>query len=316
MFIASTPLRVSLFGGSTDNPAFIEKYGYGAVMSFASNLRTHVILTRDSTFGYNQYEHQYIINYSKRESVNSIDKIENELVRVTLEHFGVQPLSVYMTSDVFSQGSGLASSSSYLISLIKAICLYKDIHMTQTEICALAYELELKFNPHCGYQDPYGCGVGGFKKIEFTPNGIKYQFLDTDFFKEYDMHLVFTGITRNSKTVLSSVTDNIEKARDLLPLVEEAQSCLIDKDYISFINFFNDSWQVKKNTSPLITENESITLMDIILLNEPSVLGHKLCGAGNGGFFLVISKKNTLSISYDSIKVEINEEGVVGNGLP
>jgi len=316
MFVASTPLRISLFGGSTDNPAFIEKYGYGSVISFSSNLRTHVILTSDSTFGYNQYDHQYIINYSVRESVNLVQKIKNDLVRVTFQHFDLPPLSVYLTSDVFSQGSGLASSSSYLISLIKAICLYKDIHMTQTEICALAYKLELQFNPHCGYQDPYGCGVGGFKKMEFTPRGVKYQFLDTDFFKEYDMHLVFTGITRNSKTILSSVTENIDKAQDLLPLVDEAQECLVDKDYISFINLFNDSWELKKKTSTLIIENEDIMIMDKTLLKENSVLGHKLCGAGNGGFFLTISQKNSLKIPYNSIKVGINEEGVVGHELP
>ena len=27
MYVASCPLRISLFGGSTDNPYFIEKYG-------------------------------------------------------------------------------------------------------------------------------------------------------------------------------------------------------------------------------------------------------------------------------------------------
>jgi len=316
MFIASCPLRVSLFGGSTDNPAFIEKYGYGAVISFASNLKTHIILTRDSTFGYNQYEHQYIINYSKRESVDSIEKIENELVRYTLQHFDLPPLSVYMTSDIYSQGSGLASSSSYLISLIKAICLWKDIKMTQTEICELAYQLELKFNPHCGYQDPYGCGVGGFKKIEFTPEGTKYQFLNTDFFKEYDMHLIFTGITRNSKNILSSVSENIDKALPLLPLVDEAQQHLAEGDYISFINLFNKSWELKKETSPLVAENKNVIEIDESLLNNDTVLAHKLCGAGNGGFFLTISQKDKLDTSYNSIKIDINEEGVVGHELP
>ena len=38
MIIASCPLRVSLFGGSTDNPHFVDKYGYGSVISFACDL--------------------------------------------------------------------------------------------------------------------------------------------------------------------------------------------------------------------------------------------------------------------------------------
>ena len=44
MYIASCPLRISLFGGATDNPFFIEKYGRGSVISFTSNLKTYIIL--------------------------------------------------------------------------------------------------------------------------------------------------------------------------------------------------------------------------------------------------------------------------------
>jgi len=32
MIISSCPLRISLFGGSTDNPYFVEKYGRGSVI--------------------------------------------------------------------------------------------------------------------------------------------------------------------------------------------------------------------------------------------------------------------------------------------
>ena len=282
MIVTSTPLRISLFGGSTDNPRFIEKYGAGSVISFACNLKTYVILSQDKV-GANQFNHRYVINYSVREEVDNIAEIKNEIVRYVFEHFNIKPVQVTLTSDVYSQGSGLASSSSYLISLIKAVVIFKGIHMTDSEICALAFDIETHFNPHCGYQDPYGCGVGGFKKIDFTKEGVKYQFLGTDLFKEYDMNLVFTGITRNSKVVLSSVTENIEKTQALLPLVDKAQQSLFNKDYKTFINLFNESWQIKKKTSPMITGNDIISSMDNELSNNKSVLAHKLCGAGAGG---------------------------------
>ena len=51
--ISSCPLRVSLFGGSTDNPYFVEKYGKGAVISFTSNLKTYITLHQDQ-LGYNR----------------------------------------------------------------------------------------------------------------------------------------------------------------------------------------------------------------------------------------------------------------------
>ena len=315
MLISSCPLRVSLFGGSTDNPFFVEKYGQGSVISFTSNLKTYITLHQDQ-LGYNAESSKYIINYSKREEVQHIQDIKNELVRIVLDHFNCNPMNISMTSDAYSQGSGLASSSSYIISLIKAISMFNELSMTDAEICKLAYKLELKMNPYCGYQDPYGCGIGGFKKIDFYRGGIvKYDFLSTDLFKYYDMALVFTGVTRNSRGVLKSVTDNLDKAVPLMETVEKAYDALLDEDYPEFLELLNLSWDQKKKTTTHITENKVIRTMDKSLEESDSVIAHKLCGAGNGGFFLVFSKKNDLNIPYDSVKINVSPNGVKGKCL-
>ena len=39
MIYASCPLRISLFGGSSDNPYYVEKNGYGSVISFTCDLK-------------------------------------------------------------------------------------------------------------------------------------------------------------------------------------------------------------------------------------------------------------------------------------
>lgn len=315
MLISSCPLRVSLFGGSTDNPFFVEKYGQGSVISFTSNLKTYITLHQDQ-LGYNAESSKYIINYSKREEVQHIQDIKNELVRVVLDHFNCNPMNISMTSDAYSQGSGLASSSSYIISLIKSISMFNGLTMTDVEICKLAYKLELKMNPYCGYQDPYGCGIGGFKKIDFYRGGIvKYDFLSTDLFKYYDMALVFTGVTRNSRGVLKSVTDNLDKAVPLMGTVEKAYDALLDENYPEFLELLNLSWEQKKKTTSHITENKVIRTMDKTLEESDTVIAHKLCGAGNGGFFLVFSKKNDLNIPYDSVKINVSPNGVKGKCL-
>ena len=177
MYVATCPLRVSLFGGSTDNPYFVEKYGRGSVISLTSNLKTYVTISQDK-LGYNKQEGKYIINYSRREEVSNINEIENEVVRIVLQNFNMPPVQVTLTSDAYSQGSGLASSSSYTISLIKACCLFLGQDITDSDACKLAYNLERMYNPYCGYQDPYGCGVGGFKRIDFMgDDDVTYQFL-------------------------------------------------------------------------------------------------------------------------------------------
>jgi len=88
MFISSCPLRVSLFGGSTDNPVFVERYGYGSVISFACSLKTYITLHEDK-LGYNNQGGKYIINYSKREEVTDVRKIKNEFSEKTLLESGL-----------------------------------------------------------------------------------------------------------------------------------------------------------------------------------------------------------------------------------
>ena len=312
MYVASCPLRISLFGGSTDNPYFVEKYGRGSVISFTSNLKTYITLHEDK-FGYNAEGRKYIVNYSKREETEYIADIDNELVRIVLNHFGAFPMSITMKSDAYSQGSGLASSSSYIISLIKCLSMYNDMDMTDIEICKLAFELEQEMNPYCGYQDPYGCGIGGFKRIDFEKGGIvRFDFLSQDFFKNYDMHLMFTGVTRNAKDVSADVTKNLHKIKPLLRTADEAFDTLIKKEYDKFLYLIKQSWTQKKETSSVITENQIIKDMDRVLEDNETVLAHRLCGAGNGGFFLTFSYKDKLKVPYDCVKITVNPSGVSG----
>ena len=315
MYIASCPLRVSLFGGSTDNPYFVEKYGRGSVISFTSSLKTYVTISQDK-LGYNKEGGKYIINYSKREEVSTVDQIQNEVVRTVLQHYNMPPVQVTLTSDAYSQGSGLASSSSYTISLIKACCLFLDISITENDACKLAYRLERIYNPYCGYQDPYGCGVGGFKRINFyNEKSITYEFLCSDIFDQYDTHLLFTGVTRNSKRILKNITENLDKIQPLLVTADEAYQTLIEDNYDKFMYLMNESWEQKKRTSSSIAENDIIVSMDDHLRENQTVVSHKLCGAGNGGFFLTFSKKDTLKVPYHCVKIGVEPNGVSGKVL-
>ena len=312
MYITSCPLRVSLFGGSTDNPYFVQKYGRGSVISFSSNLKTYVTLHEDM-LGFNKEGRKYIVNYSRREETDSIGDIQNDIVRVALNHFGCHPMSISMKSDAYSQGSGLASSSAYTISLIKAFSMYYNMSLTDVEICSLSYQLELESNPYAGYQDPYGCGIGGFKRIDFEKGGIvRFDFLSQDFFKNYDMHLMFTGVTRNAKDVSADVTKNLHKIKPLLRTADEAFDTLIKQDYDKFLYLIKQSWTQKKETSSVITENQIIKDMDKVLEDNETVLAHRLCGAGNGGFFLTFSYKDKLKVPYDCVKITVNPSGVSG----
>jgi D-glycero-alpha-D-manno-heptose-7-phosphate kinase len=287
MIAAKCPLRISLAGGSTDLQSFIDKYGRGAVINFTPNLYTYATINRD-VLGLSSLHSKYIVNYSLREECGKSEEIKNDIVRECFKYFNIGPNTSSLTADIFSSGSGLASSSSYLISFIKAIVHRKELKITNEKICEIALELERKFNPLTGYQDPYGCGIGGLKRIDIEkPNKVKITPLSTKIFSNLDMHLVYTGATRSSTDLLKSV--KTKKSLGLLTLVDEMEKCITEEDTPFFLETIQEGWERKKHACPEMTQNPTVKALDESLENSPKVLAHRLCGAGNGGFFLLFT---------------------------
>ena len=322
MIVASSPLRISLAGGSTDLDDFVQENGHGSVISFASNLRTYISLHAD-VLGINRLKNNYVINYSEREEESNLKDIKNDVARVVLEYFNCGPVCCSFTSDVFSSGSGLASSSSYLVSFIKAVSVHQNIRLSDFEVCKLALELEKQFNPLTGQQDPYGCGIGSLKKFTFYSDaGPTVNYLSQDLFNKLDMYLLFTDIRRSSTAVLKEVKKKgITDRLPLLTIVNNTEQSIIKADKLSFYECIKEGWDIKKRTSPMVVANPDLVELDLLLATDPSVKAHRLCGAGNGGFFLLFAEKedklgkNITSLKKPLIKVTISEDGVRGVGL-
>lgn len=221
--VTKCPLRISFAGGSTDLQGYLDKYGIGSVISFTPDLFTYIILKKSSS-------RYYKVVYSKVENVLSSKEIQNDVAREVLTYFEMPPVEIVFTADIPSTGSGLASSSSYLIALIKACLEFLDKKMTDDEIGTLAITLERKFNPLTGYQDIYGCLYPGFKKITFNRNGLDgIEQLPTEFFNKYNLSLVPVGSVRNSTNILSTI--NFDEVHKIAPLTQLMVDALIKEDY-------------------------------------------------------------------------------------
>jgi len=296
MIVAKCPLRISLAGGSTDLETFIDEHGRGAVVSFPATLHTYITL-HDDLLGYNSYSKKYIINYSQREECKKIEDIKNDVAREVLSYFNLKPLSVGFTTDVFSVGSGLASSSSYVLSFIKAAAHYTKWDLSDFEICKIGLEIERRFNPLTGYQDPYGCGLGGFKRMDFVKGkDPQITFLSRKIFNEFDMFLIYTGISRHSTAILKEVT-KCPRVK-LLEFVDRMQDSLEKGDSKSFLSSIKEGWEYKKKTSSNIMNNRVVQNFDRQISNDSRILAHRLCGAGNGGYFLVFMNKHPANKTY------------------
>ena len=307
MIIASCPLRVSLLGGSTDLEDFIEKTHSGQVINFPINLYTYVNINP-------RHDNNFLIQYAQTEflPVKDIQDIKNDVVRVVLEYFNITtPLTITLTADIPSHGSGLASSSSFMISMIKAISTFKNQNLSDIEICNLALKLERIFNPLVGRQDPYGCGINGFKHLFFSkdPNPT-INLYNHSYFNFFNLNLIPIGKGRKSTDVLKSL--DLKKRKVIYHSVDFGLSSLIDQDFKNLNELILKGWENKKLTSPLITNSEVTQIENYLIqynkLNNNCIKSYKLCGAGNGGYMLVVSDKNCGF--NDGIRIDIDNKGV------
>lgn len=306
MILAKCPLRISLAGGSTDLQDFIDYFGRGAVISFPVNLYTYITLSSDIS-GYNKVHKKYVINYSRREEEDNIENIKNDIAREVLKYFGCEQVTCTFTSDILSSGSGLASSSSYTIAFIKAVSKFKGIKLSDYEICKLSLDIERRFNNLTGFQDIYGCGIGSLKRMDFIKNQEpKFTYLSQKIFNDVNMYLVFTSVTRQSTEILKSI--NLQKREKLLYFVDLLEKSINESNKQDFFDIINEGWIQKKETSPSIVGESSIKQIDELLIRDSNVLAHRLCGAGNGGFFLVFTNNPVIDKKF--IPISISDDGV------
>ena len=301
---------MSLCGGSTDLDVFLQENEYGSVISFPCNLYTYITLHENN-------RGKYIINYSRKEECEEIDNIQNDVARVALRHFNIPPVTLTFNTDLFSDGSGMASSSSYMIAIIKALSLYTESNLSNFDICKLAVQLEREFNPFTGYQDAYGCGMTDFKRIHFfRDKDPSFNYYNLKMFENFDMFLLYTNIQRESNPILRDIDPG--KTKKQLAVVQEMEVAINDIDFEKICNLINQGWANKKATSSKILMDSHLKELDFKLRNSPSVKAAKLCGAGGGGYFFVITNKNSgfpdEFNKYEKLitKVEISKEGLAG----
>ena len=119
LILSSTPLRISFIGGGTDFKEFYEKNNtYGQVISTTINLNTYCIIKKK-------------INTKIKLDQKFFDnKIYNTNIYKSFNKFAKKYKShdkydIIFYSDI-PNGSGLGTSSSFILSLLK--CFYKSIN--------------------------------------------------------------------------------------------------------------------------------------------------------------------------------------------
>jgi len=291
MIVARAPLRLPLGGGGTDLPSYYSRRG-GFILAASITKYVYVAVNRPSA------DDLIRLKYSKSETVATVDELLHDLARPALRHLGIdRNVEISSMADV-PAGTGLGSSSTYLVTLLTALHALQRKQIGTGELAELSCHLEIDVAGHAaGKQDHYTAAFGGVTALEIKPDGtvdVKPAAISLTTLEELRNGLVlfFTGLTRTADVILQDQVDKTERADsevlDSLDEVKELgyriQAALETDDLDTFGELLNVHWQQKKRRSSAISNPQIDEWYELGLRN--GALGGKLVGAGGGGFLL------------------------------
>jgi len=291
--VTRTPLRISFAGGGTDMPDFYLKQP-GAVLSTAIDKYLYVTIKRHGGL----YDENYRLNYSTTEQAGHLNEIENDIARECFRLLKVKP-PIYMSTVADLPGlSGLGSSSSFAVGLLHALHSFVGERVSPGQLAeeAAKVEVEILESP-IGKQDHYAAAFGGLCLFQFQSDGqvtIEPQHLPKGQLDSLFTHMLlfWTGIWRNSSSVLTEQKQNSDQnVENLLSMREQAQELrdLIQNGFTPdrLGTVLDVGWQLKKKLASGISN----PIIDdwYHKARNAGASGGKLCGAGGGGFMLIIA---------------------------
>jgi len=178
MLIVRSPLRISLAGGGTDIPAYYRQYG-GAVINTSIDRYFYVFLKTQSHNGIEIASADFRTFFRHEGDVPMDWEGELELPRSVFHHFGINKgINLFLASEI-PPGTGLGSSGSVTVGLIKAISTACGLNLSQEQIAELACFIEIeKMGAPIGKQDQYAAAFGGLNLITFEPEKTQVTPLD------------------------------------------------------------------------------------------------------------------------------------------
>ncbi len=300
---SKAPLRLGLAGGGTDVSPFCDLHG-GAVLN--ATIDMHAYCTIEATD-----EQQVTFEAADRDEYEAFSAVErlpldDGLIlhkavynRIVRQFNRGEPLSFRMTtySDAVP-GSGLGSSSTLVVAMIKAFTEWLNLPLGDYDIAQLAYQIErIDAGLSGGRQDQYAATFGGVNFIEFYPDErvivnplrVKRWVINE---LENSFVLFYTGSSRESAKIIDEQIKNTNQKNKrsvdaMLELKADAvimKESLLKGDFLTFATYLGKSWEAKKKMADAISNPTIDAIYQIAL--AAGAYGGKVSGAGGGGFMM------------------------------
>lgn len=300
---ARAPLRLGLAGGGTDVSPYCDHHG-GYVLNATIDRYAYAVIKT-----LNEPVVRFIATDQQTESVKVISEplilngkldLHKAVYNAMINRFNSGkpiPLELSTFCDA-PAGSGLGSSSTLVVVMIRAFVELLNLPLDDYSIAYLAFQIERE---ECGLaggrQDQYSATFGGFNFMEFyednrsviNPLRIKNWIVCE---LEASLVLFYTGVSRESARIISEQSNNVlsgdtNALEAMHGIKREAlfmKECLLKGDFSGMVKSMRQGWDSKKRSAKMVSNNQIEEIYDTAISN--GALAGKVSGAGGGGFMM------------------------------
>ncbi len=300
---ARAPLRLGLAGGGTDVSPYCDTHG-GYVLNATIDRYAYAVVKQ-----IDEPIVRFIAKDQVREAVCQLDPVlpldGNLSLHKAVYNYMVQyynqgrPIALELNTFCDAPvGSGLGSSSTLVVAMIKSFVELLNLPLDDYAIARLAFKIErVDCGLQGGRQDQYSATFGGFNFMEFyaderaivNPLRIKNWIICE---LEASLVLYFTGISRESARIIADQSKNVESGitgalEAMHGIKREAllmKECLLRGDFDGLIESMRMGWESKKCSAKTVSSPHIDAIYEAAL--QAGALAGKISGAGGGGFML------------------------------
>jgi D-glycero-alpha-D-manno-heptose-7-phosphate kinase len=316
VIVTRTPFRVTLGGGGTDLPSYYSQHG-GFIFAMGLDKYMYVTVNRPIV------GHKIRLHYSESEVVDHVDDLRHELAREALRAHGIEHTFEVASIADLPAGTGLGSSSCYLVGLLNALHHDRRDYVPLQALAEEACHIELNvLKEGIGKQDQYMAAYGGLTVLEIEKDGtVRVRQLTPSSGDVADLvastHIYYTGSQRDAKEVLADqntamqekesvdhqrVSDSLHRIKDLGYRILDA---IENSNFDEWGRLLHEHWQNKKQLSKKVSFGKVDRIYEEVRANF-NVLGGKIIGAGGGGFLMLYCSKYHTKL----------EQFMFDNGMP
>lgn len=300
---ARAPLRLGLAGGGTDVSPYCNIYGGYVLNATIDRYAYAVIKTLDKSLVRLVAADQQVECVEELNTYLNLNgklDLHKAVYNHIIQHYNNGnpiPLELSTFCDA-PAGSGLGSSSTLVVVMIRAFAELLNLPLDDYTIAHLAYKIEREdCSLQGGRQDQYSATFGGFNFMEFydenraviNPLRIKNWIICE---LEASLVLFYTGVSRESAKIIADQSNNIQSGAEnaleaMHGIKREAlmmKECLLKGDFKGIVESMRQGWESKKKSAKTVSNPHIEEIYDAAI--SAGALAGKVSGAGGGGFMM------------------------------